>query len=204
MEKKLPKAQLGSAVKAIKKGFTAIKPAYQEAQAAKATLKADALKATKRAEAAKKAAATRAANKAAASTTKSKATKATTEAKPATKAKTAKPTPEKKTSEKSSRLLKGYNPFFQKQGVKFKDEPGPKISTVKKPASKKTVKPESSQDNLTKNVKRGIIGASTTGVVAAIIKDKMDKAKKKLPSGADVLKSARKYKFAKGGSAKRK
>lgn len=210
MEKKLPKAQFGTLVKNTFKGaVSGGKAAYKAVKAAKlADETAAALKA-KRAAAAKKASETRAANKAAkeqaaANAAKPKATKATTTTKPAAKTKNTKSSPEKKTSEKSPRLLRGHNPYFEKQGVKFKDEPGPKTSTVRKPTNKKTVKSASSGDNLTKNVKRGIIGTATTAVAAAVIKDKIDKAKRKLPSGADVLKTQGKYKFAKGGSAKRK
>lgn len=78
-------------------------------------------------------------------------------------------------------------------------------STAKKPAPNKTKKlaPYDKREKWTgaqKATVASLIAAPTAGVIAAV----KAKSRKKLPTGADVLKSAGKYKFAKGGSAKRK
>jgi hypothetical protein len=214
MKKSLPKAQFGSLVKAVGKGFKTVGTAYKEEKALKAANKLAEAQRAKRAEAAARAAETRKANAAARKAEADKAAKA-----------------QARKTKKPADAGKQLNLFDDK------GEPKAKTTTTKPVAPKPKVeskKPKADTSNKkaadkkgTGNLKAAAIGIGTAAAVTgitygalkkseqakAIKESKPDWTKPTTPAPSTnantnsvakkVLKSAGRYKFSKGGFKKR-
>ena len=225
MKKSLPKAQFGSLVKAVGKGFKTVGTAYKEERALKAANKLAEAQRAKRAEAAARAAETRKANAAARKAEADKAAKA-----------------QARKAKKPADAGKQLSLFDDKGKPKAKTTtakpvaPKPKVESKKqtrKPSvaaqKKKEAELSKKAENFSKSDKIGLgiyAGTAATAIAAgiasgsgkkadatAIKESKPDWTKPTTPAPSTnantnsvakkVLKSAGRYKFSKGGFKKR-